>query len=382
MPKESSDGPLLLITESALDSVWERLSAFESHRVSLRLIHGRLSSCSVQYDSVDPESKATALAYCIKNAREYLQLPNTSLTTAATANYYGCLWLAAAEAVSRPESVITLSMIEDVTKKGHGLGNHSAESNVEVFPRTEFIFIRPDGFFANFLKWCGASKEEVESISWKKKPSDADIGDPRLIPLLGLLSRIPELIETFETVTEIDARCFHIFHAANGLQGASATHPIGIRGDYSKAHLLDCSLPIENLVELRPLIGLTEYRNCRWAGIVPNLASKTNFWDWVRNNPIDQRFYISPLSGNSYCISPLLGFITSPIALHLMLSYQLSILARYRPAVWREIVEGSLDEYRVLISTYNKIVTRVMPHLVLNAITDRRIRLATPGSAD
>ena len=40
-------------------------------------------------------------------------------------------------------------------------------------------------------------------------------------------------------------------------------------------------------------------------------------------------------------------------AIHLMLLYELSILARYRPAVWRRILESNLDGYRSLLIGYN-----------------------------
>jgi len=63
-----------------------------------------------------------------------------------------------------------------------------------------------------------------------------------------------------------------------------------------------------------------------------------------------------------------------------MMLYELSILARYRPAVWREIIEGSLDQYRALIEAYDQVVDRVIPELALQAISGKRVTATTAGS--
>jgi hypothetical protein len=85
------------------------------------------------------------------------------------------------------------------------------------------------------------------------------------------------------------------------------------------------------------------------------------------------------MSGTSW-IAPVLGGIKDVFAIHLMLLYALSILARYRPAVWREVIEGSLDEYRALIIGYADIAHRILPELALKTIYGRRIHVTMPGS--
>jgi hypothetical protein len=79
-------------------------------------------------------------------------------------------------------------------------------------------------------------------------------------------------------------------------------------------------------------------------------------------------------------INPIRKSVDDVFALHLMLAYAFSILARYRPAVWRELVEGSLDQYRGLISYYYSAFDHILPELALRAISRRGVYVTSPGS--
>lgn len=87
----------------------------------------------------------------------------------------------------------------------------------------------------------------------------------------------------------------------------------------------------------------------------------------------------SAMAGTSW-IKPLFKEVEDIFAIHLVLLYALSILARYRPAVWRDVIEGSLDQYRPLITGYHDVFQRVVPELALRAIYDRPIHVTQPGS--
>ena len=63
-----------------------------------------------------------------------------------------------------------------------------------------------------------------------------------------------------------------------------------------------------------------------------------------------------------------------------MLLYQLSILTRYRPAVWREIIEGEQNAFRPLILGYNTVFSRVIPEIVLRRIAREQVHITIPGS--
>jgi hypothetical protein len=306
------------------------------------------------------------------------------MTTATTSNYYGCLWLIAAASVASGGLEVDLDAIEQSAKEGHGLGNYS--SAFHDFPDNEYVYVKERGLFAAFLSWSQYSDVQIREMAWKgnRRPEKLSAITPNLqndlIPIIELLARVPELIDTFETVTGRDARCFELFHAANGLsldgiKGEQRIRFVGIVGDYSREHLADSNLPFEELREFQPTIEY--YGNSRWAGLVPDYHD-ADFFASVYRNQSRSSYYVSPLTGY-YFVSPLSVHIKSMLAIHMMLAYQLSILARYRPAVWRQVLEGSLDQYRVLFSAYNRVFARVVPQIILNSLMGRRTRFTRPG---
>jgi hypothetical protein len=82
----------------------------------------------------------------------------------------------------------------------------------------------------------------------------------------------------------------------------------------------------------------------------------------------------SVLAYESY-VEPLLG-IDDVVVFDFMLLYALSIWARYRPALWREISEGELDRHRALVTTFLRVVARVVPNIVLNRLYGRKFLVA------
>ena len=89
---------------------------------------------------------------------------------------------------------------------------------------------------------------------------------------------------------------------------------------------------------------------------------------------------------SSYCptsfIVPLFEDISDPIVINFMLMYTLSIIVRYLPDVWYEITLGKLNNIRELIDFYITIFDHVVPHKMLERITEKRLHIATPGGFD
>ncbi|HEY9773603.1 MAG TPA: hypothetical protein V6C81_07315 [Planktothrix sp.] len=385
MPRDKSTGQMLFITNDALAVIWEQLSIYESSVATERLIKQRAND---QIDCKLLESKVEALAYCIRTAKDYMHATSTSLTAVVTSNYYGCLWLAAACAVATPSADTDLDSIERATKKGHGLANLADDADNAQFPDNEYAYIKEQGFYRKFLEWTGTANDVVKQIAWSgKSPGTySDVKDEQktlCISVSELLARIPELGLMFEQVTGRDARCFELFPASNGLNFRTQTgdpnvQAMGVYGDYSRKYLLESGLALDNLCEYQPHQKHGSHANSRWAGFASHIGEGVNFFDYVGEHPEDHRFYQSPIVGYHF-ISPLLGVIQNPLAIHLMLSYELSILARYRPAIWRRILEGNLDQYRILITAYNRIFERIVPQLALCSIVGRRVRVPSPG---
>lgn len=89
--------------------------------------------------------------------------------------------------------------------------------------------------------------------------------------------------------------------------------------------------------------------------------------------------YRSPMCGTSW-VRPLLGVANDPLLIHFFALYELSIITRYRPKLWREITEGDLTEYLALLQYYLAVVDRIVPERALEAITGSRVACVQPGS--
>jgi YaaC-like protein len=75
------------------------------------------------------------------------------------------------------------------------------------------------------------------------------------------------------------------------------------------------------------------------------------------------------------CVVPLMG-IDDVFVIEFILLYVLSIWVRYRPALWREINEGALDEFRALVTNLLIVVERTAPNMTLDRLYGREFLFA------
>lgn len=380
--------PLRILSENPIEGIWTQLSLWESERLARKLIAERADEAGIEIAAELIDRKALALSYCIRTARENIRAPFVGLTVSSVCNYYGCMWLAAAVLASDPSNNVDLARLEDYTKRGHGLGNLASETG--DFPDNEYLYVRESGFFREFLKANGTEKSILAGIalSGGRVPPLAEMSAEqrqRLLPLDALLARIPEIRPLYEYVTGRTGLSFDLAHSSSNYDEAikdaqqSGTYntafPRRVRNytwltisgssQLSKAHIQEHGPPLSEL---------------EWG----NYAGRTA-WRAKLSHPIDTFWYRnidlhrSAMSGTCW-IKPLFGTVSDIFAIHLMLLYALSILARYRPAVWREVLEGQRDEYRALIMGYHNVFQRVLPELALRRISARELHVTMPGS--
>jgi len=377
----------LIVADLPIEGIWTQLSLWESQALAAKLVRTKAEGLRDAPDDAKIQRKAASLAYCLRNAREYLRGGQSAITPRVVANYYGCMWLASAILVANPSNDFDLEKLESITKSGHGLGNIADEHR--AFPDNEFVYVRESGFFPEFLKAQGLSRADLNAV----KIAGASVRDVagleperagRLISVIDILARIPELKSTFEYVTDRPALSFGIAHAFyNGQEEAEDRSASGrfFSGpqrsrDYTWVALtgvahLDQGFIEENGPPLTEHVLRTFAGHTAWEGKLAHPAGQL-WWSHIKS-------YKSAMCGSSW-IKPLLGHVDDPFSLNLMMLYELSILARYRPAVWREIIEGALDQYRALIEAYNQVVDRVIPELALQAISGQRVTATTSGS--
>lgn len=385
---ETDAVPLRILSENPLDQIWTQLSLWESVNLARKLIRERADRLGVSIDLDLLERKALALSYCIRTSRENIRNPFGGLTVGNVCNYYGCMWLAAATLAADPSNDVDLKRLDEFTKRGHGLGNIAATEG--DFPDNEFLYVRESGFFREFLKASGVDRSTLANLSLAggRLPPVSDMGAdqrPRLLPLDGLLARIPELTSIYEYVTGRSSLTFGIHHSSRNMGENIDDARAGNRYDrmipqrtrdytwldvYGSGRMTE-----EHIHENGPPL-----RDVEW-------GEYAGQWQWRGKlfHPSDTRWYDymtlhkSAMTGTCW-IKPMFAGVDDVFALHLVLLYALSILARYRPAVWREVIEGKLDQYRSLIAGYHHVFQRVVPELALKRISDRLVVVTQPGS--
>lgn len=378
----SNQKSLRLFTEHPIESLWEQLSLYESNVLAKKLISEKTKSLSSLTSEETINAKATALSSCLRNARENLTLNSASLTITVTANYYGCLWLNAAIAIADPSNDADLAKLERSTKGGHGL--HNVANEAGGFPDSEYVFLRETGLLADLLKWNGMSPEMLKTIAPKssiKEYGKASESDKKLlVSLPDLLARVPELKGLYETVLNKRSLCMTLVSDVQKNMSDRLSRPkLGeVPQIQEPGHFWLQLLQTANLQEAEvrslapPVTELIEIPGKDWTAKVLDAENKP----WSESFPT----YHSTLAGTwRIWIKPLLGVIQEPLFIHLMSLYQLSILARYRPAVWHEILEGEYDQYRVLIQSYARLFCRVGPELALNRLINRNVLVIPPG---
>ena len=388
MATEQNDPPpLRILSENPLDQIWTQLSLWESANLARKLIQERAGRQRVSLDSDLLERKARALSYCIRTARENIRNPFGGLTVGNVCNYYGCMWLAAATLAADPSNDVDLGRLEEFTKRGHGLGNIASIDG--YFPDNEFLYVRDSGFFREFLKASGVDRTTLAGIALTGRlpaVSDMDVSQrSRLVTLDGLLARIPELSSIYEYVTGRASLTFGMHHSSwntsediddaqreNRYHSAFPTRSrdytwLDISGarPLTEEHIREYGPPLRDL-EVREFAG-----NWTWQGKLFH-SPDTRWYDHIE-------LHKSAMTGTCW-IRPMLVGVNDVFTLHLVLLYALSILARYRPAVWREVIEGNFDQYRSLIAGYYDVFQRVVPELALERISDRPVAVAQPGS--
>jgi hypothetical protein len=387
LEESKRDYATLIVSDSPIEGIWTQLSLWESQTLASKLIRSKTENQNAIISGETVERKAASLAYCLRNAREYLRRTQVTITPRVVANYYGCMWLASAILVANPQNDFDLEKLEQVTKSGHGLGNIVDEQG--QFPENEFVYVREGGFFPEFLRAQGLSRADLNEVKIPGAPiKDVTALEPsrssRLISIVDILARIPELQTTFEYVTDRPALSFSIAQALYNHQEdeedmrkrAGLPMPMNRTRDYtwvclprtenkSLEFIKRCGPPLQDY-ELRTFLGETA-----WEGKLAHPAGEL-WWSFIKS-------YKSAMCGTSW-VNPLSGKIDNMFSINLMLLYQLSILARYRPAVWRRIIEGSLDQYRVLVEAYNQVIDRVVPELALSEISGKRVVATSSGS--
>lgn len=381
-------GPIRIVSETPIAQIWSYLSLWESETAARRLIDERAARSGTPTDDSRFADKARGVAYCLRNARECLCLEEQAWIPRLVAKYYGTMWLLSGIMIADPASEWTLSALERTTKMGHGLAN-IVDDDAD-FPASELVFLRESGFFPAYLKFAGWTKAELASA----RPSNQRVTDAgslspedRLLcfSLDDLIRRLPELAGYYAEVTGRRSLTAHVFMATRSTaekaerdaKAMMTRQPEPPHPGYTWIGLGSSSgMTLDEVAALRMPITDWELHQDKldrghWQGRFTHNPDK--YWHQ------ELTLHSSAMTGTSW-IAPLLPRPLDYLSQNFMLLYGLSILTRYRPRTWREVVEGNLDIYRPLVSLYVQAFDRVVPQLALEAVSHRRVSAVQPGS--
>jgi YaaC-like Protein len=328
--------PIHIFSENPLEQIWTNLSSFESKKLAKKMIKSRAEAEGHVISEDLLTAKSVGLAYCLRNAREYLREPPHEWNKRILGTYYGIMSFIGAQLIADPTSSYDLKSFEAATKQGHGLGNYDT---IEEFPIGQKVFVTGDGLFVKYLKYLGINSENMSLSRNQISNSDVETFTEKLVSLDDLLARIPEVAQLYNEVT--DRLPLHVRAAeAEGRfasRGTSETsievisrHPITL--EFLTNTL---GLPLHDLQKTNYHTSMISY-----TGLLKH--SKDQYWTEVLS--IHKSVMATPC-----WIKPVLGSISEPLAIHFMTLYALSILVRYRPSLWREISDGDLDSFFALI---------------------------------
>lgn len=358
-------------TDNPIRHIWARLeviSTFSGAKTFLQR-KAEIADKTIADDIIN--GKAKGIAFCVRNAREYFKVPiEANFTIACLSYYYGTLSLLEALLLSDLENDLTLNNIEAFTISGHGLRSIINKDEGAAFPTSEYLIILRDGFFSKFLQYNGYNIEDIAvSKKYTTYPSSNQLreseraalnGDnEKFINIIDLLNRVPELKSIYSEIFRKQPN--YIRFSFEELSPDTPELILKCK-KYDNTEFLNedtfydmigCSR--DNQINITKEYGSEYY------------ATSVN----VPRTLIEKWGNYSSVMAKSCSVKPIVN-INDVLLIDFMLLYTLSIWVRYRPALWREIIEGDYDLYRPLISNFLIAVERVIPNIVLNRLYEKK----------
>ncbi len=360
-------------SESPIKQIWSRIKQFKTKGLSKKIVVERYASEGITYSSESLESKAEGLAFCIQNGCDYFEAASEQkLNQRIVSLYYGAIAFASAEMLASPEGPESLDEVENMTKFGHGLYTFDSidDNSFEGF----VVGVLSNGFFKKWVEFLGA---DVTSFPAKKpkKPTDIDLSKNEVTTLIELFSRIPELEDLFLLVTSSPTNWLTFNHDSEANGGFGFNKP-RLRETYVTINDISCSKSKEDIADLSLPLDQIEYQTSEYPGLHFKALVKhpgDEYW----HGAVKQ--HRSPYTSSSVII-PVFGSVGEYRAICVALLYSLSILVRYRPSIWREVVSGKHENYLALIEEFLDVYERLAPQEFFENLLSKQIHVTQSGS--
>ena len=360
-------------SESPINQIWSRIKQFKTRGLAKKLIVERYTAASRSYSSEDLDVKAEGLAFCIQNGCDYFEAASKQkLNQRIVSLYYGAIAFASAEMLASPDGRVSLEEVESITKNGHGLYTFDSidENSFEGF----VVGALSNGFFKEWVDFLGCDISAFPSKK-PKNPADIDRSKNGVTTLIELFSRIPELEDLFLMVTNSPANWLNFNHASEANRGFSPHKP-GSRETYVTINDVSCSKTIEDIASLSLPLEQIEYQKSEYPGLHFKALIKHPDHEYWHSALKQHR---TPFTGTSVII-PVFGSVNDYRAICVALLYALSILVRYRPSIWREVVSGKYENYLALTEEFLDIYERLAPQEFFENLLSKSVHVTQSGS--
>lgn len=366
-PREFSN---YIQSEDPIKQIWSRIKQFKSIDLARKLVHDRFRSNDMPLNDIIINSKAEGLAYCVQNGCDYFEAASKQkLNQRIVSLYYGGIAFASAEMLASPNGPISLDEVEAMTKNGHGL--YTFDSKIDNAFEGFIVGVLSNGFYKQWVEFLGC---DVSLFPPKKprKSTDIDLSKDEVTTLIELFSRIPELEGLFLLVTDSPVNWLNVHHDSD-----ANDHKVNKFGEtYVIITDISCSKSREDIAKLPAPIFQIEYQSSSEPGLhFKCLIKHSNCEYW--HGAID--LHRSPFTSTSLIV-PIFGTVKEYRAICIALLYALSILVRYRPSIWRQVVSGKHEKYLVLTEEFLDVYERIAPQEFLNSIIDNNVYVTQPGS--
>lgn len=376
-----------LIADDRTEMVWLRIQRLTSETLCRIIIKERVP----EIDDELLKAKASGLAGAVRGALGFWGGESLDLNARVLSRYYGLLQLTIAEQVASGTDLL-LEKIEDFTKYGHGLFTLSNPD--DKFPTAFNIGLLNSGYFQKYLEFRAV---ELEENVFKKRPPEwtklDDSEKSKLVSLPELFCRVPELQTVVREYLERPPLAFQVAASVLNATGRftisehksnenwnqlrktnvdynpEVTSGVAIfyqDRDFSPEFLNALGLPLSDIIQVAPPM---QGWGTHFVGTLHH-SLKTKWHEKLRPHY------------SAYCppslVAPLLKDVTDPLIINFLILYGLSIIVRYLPATWHRIDQGDLDHFRELLKHYFVIVDKVVPEMMYERITGKKLVVKRP----
>ncbi len=377
--------------ENIDELVWLRINRLKSVKLCENLIRNKLAKTpnpAITEEII--KSKAIGLSSAIDSAIGYWQTSPFSVNAKVLSRYYFLLQMTIAEQVSSVRNVDDLKTVQKHTENGHGLStivNQDGE-----FPYNYYTASIRSGHFYSYAQSLGINTRKFD---FEKRPRTFtdNIDKSKLVSIIDLFRRIPELSNVIEEYTEQPPLSFHVGYSNSNMRDDS---------EAIKRHLEDTGellfkAPITNSERTTYISVYSESMK-----VTPEYLNSLNLplkdFKVSQGQGTNERHItgqlIHPSSeiwnrhlktySSSYAptslIVPLWNETSDIIIINFTLLYTLSIIVRYLPDLWYRINSGDLNHIGSLTEYYVSVIDHIIPLKMLERITEARISIHQPGS--